>query len=108
MRIAVPHRRVMQQAAAGLQRLDDQLAGVIQLHAAHQRHVGLESPIAQHRVHHRQAVATSDDVVVLAMRGRRVHGAGAGLECHVIAEDHRHQPILERMPQLQAFERLAA
>ena len=96
----------MQQPAAALQRLDDELAGLVELHAADQRHVGLEAPIAQHRVDHRQAVAAADDVVVLAMRRRGVHGAGAGLERHVIAEDHRHLPILERMLQLQSFEQL--
>ena len=66
----------------------------------------LEAPIAQHRVDHRQAVALADDVVVLAVRRRGVHGAGAGLERDVVAEDHRHLPSLERMLQLQALERL--
>ncbi len=42
-----------------------------------------KTAIAQHGIHHGQVVATADDVVVLAMRGRGVHGACAGFQRHM-------------------------
>jgi hypothetical protein len=48
----------------------------------------------------------ADDEVFLAMRGRGVHGAGTGLERHVVADDHRHVFLDERVLELQVLELL--
>ena len=77
------------------------------LHARDQRRVGQEAAVAAHRVVDRQPVAVPDGVVLLAVPGRGVHGARAGIERHVLAEDDRHLPIVERMLQLQTLERSA-
>jgi hypothetical protein len=37
-----------------------------------------------------------------------VHGAGAGIERHVLAEDHRHFAVVERVLEAQSLERLPA
>jgi len=39
------------------------------------------------------------------MARRGVHGARAALQRHVLAQDHRHFALVERVAQLQAFER---
>jgi hypothetical protein len=54
-----------------------------------------KAAIAAHRVVHRQAVAVADDVVLQAMTGGGVHGAGAGLQGDVLAEDDRHLAVVE-------------
>ena len=41
------------------------------------------------------------------MPGCRVHGAGARIERHVLAEDHRHLALVERVLETQALQRLA-
>ena len=83
------------------------LVGVVHLDARDEGRALAEAAVAHHRVVHRQAVLRADDEVFLAMRGRGVHGAGAGLERHVIADDHRHVLLEERMLELQVLELLA-
>ena len=54
-----------------------------------------------------EPVLLADDEVFLAVARRGVHGAGAAFEGHVLAEDHGHDAIVERMPQAQVLERCA-
>ena len=87
--------------------LDEHVVGLVHLEARDERRALAEAAVAHHRVVHRQAVFLADDEVFLAMRGRGVHGAGARLERHVIADDHRHVFRQERMLELQVLERVA-
>ena len=65
-----------------------------------QRGVGQEAAIPAHRVVHRQTVAVADDVVLQAMAGGGMDGAGAGVQGDVLAEDDRHLPVIEGMLEL--------
>ena len=105
MRIAVLDLLVLEQAAAGLELLDEHFAALVHLHAGDERRAFAEAAVAHHGVVDRQAVLLADDEVVLAMRGRGVHGAGAGFERHVFADDDRHVLRQERMRELQMLER---
>gem|GEM_PF-2438119 len=42
------------------------------------------------------------------MAGRRVHGPRAGLQCHVLAQDDGHLPVVEGVLELEALEGIAA
>ena len=66
---------------------------------------GQEAAVAAHRILDREAVAAADDVVLQAVPRRRVHRARAGIERHVVAENHRHLALVKRMPQHQMLER---
>ena len=56
----------------------------------------------------RQPVAAADREVLLTVRRRGMHRAGAGLEGDVIAENHRHLLGEPGVLELQPFERRAA
>ena len=105
MRITVLDRLVLEQAAARFELLDEHFAALVHLHAGDERRALAEPAVTHHRVVDRQAVLLADDEVVLAMRGRGVHGAGAGFERHVVTHDDRHVLRQERMRQLQMLER---
>ena len=107
MRIAVRIRLLVQQPPALGELRDDHRAGRVDLQARDQRCSGAKRPSGPTGFYNRQAVALADREVVLAMRRRGVHRAGAGLERHVIAEDHRHVLREPRMLELQALERRA-
>ncbi len=72
-----------------------------------ERRIRQEAPIVADRVGHRQVVELAHREVFETVPRCGVHGAGARFERDVLAENHRHLTILERMRQLQAFERLA-
>ena len=101
MRIGMMIRLVLQQPAVLDQHLDDMCVGVEYLLAGKQRRAGQKAPVAADRIVDFQVVAPADDVVIEAMAGRGVHRSGAGIERHVIAENHRHLPIVKRMLQQQ-------
>ena len=105
VRVAVAQRLVVQQPPVALQGLDDDRVGFLDLEARNQRRTGQEAPIVADRVAHRQPVALADREVFLTVAGGGVHRAGAGLERDVLAQDDRHLPLLQRVRQLQAFER---
>ena len=56
---------------------------------------------------HRQAVTPADHEILLTVRGRGVHGAGAGFERDVLAEDDRHLSLEERMLEAKPLEHAA-
>ena len=108
MRIAVRIRRLVQQPPALGQTRDDDRAGRVHLHAGDQLgHPACEAPVRADRIVDRQAIALADREILLAVRRRGVHGTGAGLERHVIAEDHWHVLREPRMLELQPLEQLA-
>ena len=97
-------RLVLQQAAIVVQHLDHMRVGVEHLLARKQRRRGQESAIAAHRIVDLQSVAAAHDVVIQAMARGGVHGARAGIQSHMIAQDHRHLPIVEGMLQQHVLE----
>ncbi len=108
MRVAVADlTREWIRRPASLRRLDDLRVCVADGQALEERRAGDEAPVVPDRVVDRQAVAPAHLVVVGAVAGRRVHGAGAGIERHVLAENHRHLALVERVLEAQALERLA-
>ena len=107
MRVAVVIRLEMDQPPALAQRLDDLRVRIEHREAFEQRRARDEAAIVADRVVDRQAIAPAHLVIVRAVAGRRVHGAGAGIERHVIAEDHGHFALVERVLEPQALERLS-
>ena len=94
MRIAVLEAAARELARRD-QRLDDGTVGVAFLAlrledrlAAEQRQVGAEGAVFHDVVSHRQAVLLADQVVVVAMVGRGVDEAGAGVVGDVVAGEH--------------------
>ena len=51
-----------------------------------------------------EAVLHARQVVVGAMAGRGMHGAGALLERDVVGEHGERRPVVQRVRELQAFE----
>ena len=107
MRVAVLQRRLVQQRAALLQHRDHVLVRFEHVLAFEQRRAGDEAAVAADRIVDRQLVLQADFVVLVAVPGRGVHEAGAGIERHVVAEHDRNGALVERMLQLQTFERRA-
>ncbi len=107
MRIAVAVRLEVHEPPFLAQRFDDLRVGVENAQTLEQRRARDEAPVVADRVVDRQVVAPAHLVVVGTMAGRGVHGAGAGVERHVRAEDHGHLALVERVLEPQALERLA-
>ncbi len=105
MRIAVPQRFLVQKAAALGKHRDDMLVGVEHALAREKRRAFDEAPIAADRIVDRELVLLADHVVFLAMARGRVNRAGACIERDVLAENDRHDALVERMLELHAFER---
>ena len=97
-------RLVLEQLPVVMQYLDDVGIRVEHQLAGEQRGRGEESTVAAHGIVDFQAIAAADVVVVQAMSGRGMHGAGAGIEVDMVAEDHRDFTVVERMPQPQMLE----
>ena len=106
MRVAVVIRLEMHQPPALAQRLDDLRVRIEHRESLEERRARDEAAVVADRVVDRQAVVLADLEVVRAVAGRGVHGAGAGFERHVIAEDDGHFALVERMLEPQALERL--
>ena len=104
VRIGMMVRLILEQAAVVVQHLDHMGVGVEHLLAGKQRGRWQESAVAAHRVVDFQSVAPADDVVIQAMPGRGMHGAGAGIEGDMLAQDHRNLPIVEGMLQQHVLE----
>ena len=98
---------MVQQCAALLEHGDDVLVGVEDLLAGEQRRRRQEAAVVADGIVDGQPVLLADREVFLAVAGRGVHGAGAAVERDVLAEDDRHDAVVERVLQLQAFERRA-
>ena len=63
--------------------------------AGKKRGRGQELAVITHRVFNRQVVALTDHIVFLAVTGGGMDGAGAGIECHVIADNQGHLAGIE-------------
>ena len=107
MRIAVAVRLVVDQFSGLLDRLDDLRVRVENRESFEERRADDKAAVVPDRVVDRQVVAPAHLVVVGAVAGRRVDGAGAGIEGHVLAEDHGHLTFVEWMLESQPLERLA-
>ena len=66
------------------------------------------TPVRTDRVVHRQAVNTTDLEVFLAVSGRGVNRAGAGLGGDMITEDYRNVLVVEGVTQFHVLQRRAA
>src|SRR6185436_10399117 len=107
MRVAVVIRLEMDQPSPLAQRLDDLRVRIEHREAFEQRRARDEAAVVADRVVDRQAVAPAHLVIIRAVAGRRVHGPGAGVERHVIAEDHGYFALVERVLEPQPLERLS-
>lgn len=87
------------QGAAFAQHLDHVAIGLVHRLAGEELGTGQELAVGAHRVVHGQSVAQADDVVVLAVAGGGVHTAGAGLQGHVLAQDHGYLAVEEGVVQ---------
>ncbi len=104
MRVRVRERLGREQAPGGTQVLDDTRIGIEDAHAAELCDLGKEAArVVDGRVDV-EVIAASDVVILLAMTGRGVHQAGAGLERHVLAENEQRIAIDPWMPRVRAFE----
>ena len=66
------------------------------------------TPVRANRVVHRQAVNTTDLEVFLAVAGRCVHRAGAGLGGDMVTEDYRDFLVVEGVMQFHVLQRRTA
>ena len=105
MRIAVLERRLVQQRAALLQHRDHVLVRIEHVLAFEQRRARDEAAVAADRIVDGELVLQADFIVLVAVPGRGVHQARAGIERDVIAEHDRNRALVERMSKLQPFER---
>ena len=104
MRIAVAQRFLVQKATALGKDRNDVLVGVEHALAREERRAFDKAPIAADRIVDRELVPLTDVVVFLAMARGRVNCAGACIERDMLAENHRHDALVERMIELHAFE----
>jgi hypothetical protein len=116
MHVAVRVLVLMQQRTGLIQRFDDLRIGLPYEHAAEQRQRRSVMTIAHHRIDDvgiLHAVRFARQEVFHAVRRRRVHDAGTGIERHVIAEIHRRQTritridVVQRMTEAQITQRAA-
>ncbi len=101
MRIGMMVRFVLEQPAVLNQLSDHMCVGVEYLLARKQRSRGQKAPVAAHRIVNFEVVALAHDVIIEAVSRRRVHRSGTGIQIDVLAENHRHLAIVERMLQRQ-------
>ncbi len=94
VRVGVHQLATSQQAAGFIQRGGDLVVRLVDMQAGEQRHPRIEGAVVAHRVGHLQSVLAAELEVVGAGVGGDVHEAGAGLEGHEIAQQHRHVEIV--------------
>ena len=63
-----------------------------------------ETALVIHQVRQGQAIGLARQVVIHAMGRGGVHGAGAGLQGHMLPQDRRRKAVVERVPQRRAFQ----
>ena len=108
--IAVQQLARVQQVPALLQHLDDFRIRVPDMELAEQRQRRGEFSIVADRIQDLVvglSVALARVEVVDAVRGRRMHEAGARLECHILAQVNRRGAIVERVLEADEFQRTA-
>ena len=104
VRILVRERLAVPQPAALLQRLVHLRVGVEHALAAEQLHGVEEMPGRSDRRVDLEAVLHAGVEVVRAVPGRRVHGAGARFERHVLAEHAERRARVERVLEADVLE----
>ncbi len=97
MRIGVIVRFALEQAAALSQDLDHMGVGIEHPLAREDGCRGQETPVSPDGILHLESVTAPDDIVLQAVAGRGVNGAGPGIEGDVIAQDHRNAALIEGM-----------
>ena len=68
---------------------------------------GQEAPVPAHRVVDGQAIAAADDIVLQAVTGGGMNGAGARVQGHMLAQDHRDLAVIEGVPEHDPLQVLA-
>ena len=107
MGITVGEAGRLDQGAPGLEGVHDLLVGAEDMFTGEEGGVGQEAAVAAHGVLHPQAVAVADQIIIQAMAGGGVDGAGAGLQGDMLPEDDGHLPVVEGVLELQALEGVA-
>ena len=97
----------LDEGAARLEGVHHLVVGGEDMLPGEQRGVWQEAAVPAHRVVHRQAVAVADDVVLQAMAGGGMDGAGAGVQGDMLAQDDRHLPVIEGVLELEPLEGMA-
>ncbi len=105
--IAVGEACRLDQGAPGLEGVHDLLVGAEDMLAGEEGGVGQEAAVAAHGVLHPQAVAVADQIIIQAMAGGGVDGAGAGLQGDMLPEDDGHLAVIEGVLELQPLEGVA-
>ena len=101
MRVLVRERVVVPQASAVVEGLDDGGVRLEHLLAREQAHIVGESAVGSDRRVDLQAVLAAGQEVVGAMAGRGVHGPGALLERHVIAQHAERVAVVQAVRETQ-------
>ena len=108
--IAVLDSRGLHECADFAQLVDDRLVGLEDELATEELQRRRIYAIALHRVDDvivHQAVLLADDEVVHAIGRRAVNHAGTGTQLDVVSQVHRRQAVVERMTEVDQFQRRA-
>jgi hypothetical protein len=97
VRVAVTIRLVMDQAAALFQQLDDHRIRFLHFEPRDKLRIRKEAAIVTDRIRDGQFVPPAHREVLMTVSRRRVNGTRSRVERHVLAENHRHIPLVERM-----------
>ena len=103
MRITVQYGLLMHQFALAFQHFQDMGVGVKHMLTGKEFRIGQEYTVGADRIINRQAVFQADDIIVLAVAGRGMYGAGTGFRSDMVAEYDRYLPVLKRMLQQLEF-----
>src|SRR6185437_13313821 len=101
MWIDVSERLVMHQASTLLERGDDDRIRLIDFQASDQWGARVKAAVVAHRIRHGQVITLPNSEVLMTMTRCGMHGARTRIECHVLTEDDRNLPVLERVLQHQ-------
>jgi len=89
---------LVQQHAPVAQQLHHLVVGGEHMLTTEQRQVLAEAAVPKHRVVHLQVVSLTHHVVLQAVTGSGVHGAGAGIQGDVFSQDDGHLAVVEGVP----------
>src|SRR5262252_4179742 len=103
-RITVTEGFLVKQAPGPRERGDDDRIRLLYLETRYEWGAGKKAPVVTHRVQHLESIPLPDDEILLPVPGGGMHGTGARIERHVLAEHDGHEALLERMLELQPIE----